>query len=417
MFKLANLLATNEDLSSSGALGATEDALKAQETATEVADGNVEVIENAGEIDNLNTGIEDAFEASDRVEELLGAAEETMQQGGMSEKEAELLEISHESILSSLGMGHRTTTHTSNPVPSLESFGSEVSRGSATLVTVESLKDTGKTIISKIVAALKAAWNTVSNFIAGLLRNRAVMARHLDNLEAKVKAIPADAKPAKDSFKTAAAALSVAGKADVSTAKKILMTAKGLVNASITISGAFGAAADSKGAVTTIKAAVQRLPKRGSDFGDLTHGRTIAVKTEDDYVTLEVKDSGAKAESIEAPSKAQMLDLISDAKARLTELRAAEKLAPGFKDVVEKITKRLSEVKDQVRSKVGSDESKAEHSASAEAKKNARLAQAMMSKAGGTFPGAAYQAVKAVADYVTAGVNNHKAEAKAEDKK
>ena len=88
MAKLGDVIAILEDLSSSGALGATEDALQAEQNATDVAEGNAEMIKDVAEIDSVDTGISDAFDAQDRVEELLEAAKETNAEGGLSEKEA-----------------------------------------------------------------------------------------------------------------------------------------------------------------------------------------------------------------------------------------------------------------------------------------------------------------------------------------
>ena len=44
MAKLGDVIAILEDLSSSGALGATEDALQAEQNATDVAEGNAEYL-------------------------------------------------------------------------------------------------------------------------------------------------------------------------------------------------------------------------------------------------------------------------------------------------------------------------------------------------------------------------------------
>lgn len=401
---------TNENLSEQGALGATEDALKAAETAVDVAEGNVEVIEGVEEIDNMDTGIEDAFAAEKQVENLLDAAEETMKDGGMSDKEAKLLEITHESIMASIGMSHRHTNMSKNPVVSMESYVSSQTRKSATMVTIESLKGSGATIIKNIVAALKAAVNTVANFVAGLMRNRAIMAKHLSNLEGKVKAIDTTKhQRAKETFKTAAQALSVDGKASYDTAMKVVKGATDLVLAASHMSAHVNVSESVDKAGAAIKEAAELVKH-------VTHGRTLKVEENDGIVTVAFTE-GKAADEIHAPTKDEMGKLLTEAKNALEELRKFEKVQTKFKDGVNSIIKRLEEVKDVVRSKFGDDASKAQHSEAADVKKKARQARAVLSKAGGTLPGAAFAAIKATADYVTAGVNNYKSNGENKDDK
>lgn len=413
MSRFANLVATIENLSESGALGATEDALEAAQTAADVAEGNAEVIKDAGELDNIDTGIEDAFEAQDKIEDLIEAAEETAQNGGMSDKEAKLLEISHESIMSTLGMGHRTTGLSANPVASLESYASAQTRMPATLVTIESLKDSVKNLGGKIIAALKAALSTVVNFVVGLLRNRALMEKHLNNLKAQVEKLDTNKlKQASSEFTTAAAALSVDGKASEETAHKVLDTARKLVAGSITMSATMKTKADSTPAeaVKAVKDIVEGFGANGDGYGNLTSGRKLKVEVKDDTISVTVADGAAKAEKIAAPSKAAMGALLTKAIDIIKALREMSKTETSLKDAVNAIINRLSEYANVVRSKVGSDDSKKKAEQAAAARKSARIARSVMTKAGGTFPALAFAAVKAVADYVTAGLRNFRGE-------
>lgn len=409
--KLGQYTANLESLSESGALGATEDALKAEETAKDVAEGNVEIIEGVEEIDGLGTCIEDAFAADKQVEALLDAAEETMKDGGMSAREAKLLEVSHESIMSSIGMGHRTSGHTSNPIVSLESYGSFQTRQSATLATLESIKDTAKGLVDTIIKGLKAALSTVMNFISGLLRNRTLMARHIDNLIGRVGKIDTSKeKHKKDKIKAGAEALSVDGKASFASAEKVIDSAGKYVSAAESI------AAKIKAELANGKEAGASLRKAVSGLGPATYGRKLVVEEKDDVVSVKFEE-GKKASEIEAPTKEQMNQLLKSAKEVLAELRKFEGTQTKFRDGVNAIISRLSEVKDVVKSKLGSEESKAKAAAAAEVKKSARQARSILTKAGATLPGAAFTAIKAIADYVTAGVNNYgSGEAKADKK-
>lgn len=399
--KLGNIVANLENLSEEGQLGATEAAMNAAETATDVAEGNAEVIKDVAEIDSTDTAIEDAFEAEDKIENLLDAAEETMKEGGMSEKEAKLLEISHESIMSSIGMGHRHSGLTANPVLSQESYASAQTRGAATLATIESLKDSASKIGTGIISALKAALNAVVGFLLKLVRNRAVLEKHLTNLQKQVAAVKDETKK-KDRITAGAAALTVGGEASVETAKKLLASADKMIDASSEIATAIKDKPNTENAADVIKSAVNKI-------GPLTSGRTVKVEEKDGTVTVTV-DGGAKtAEDIAAPSKAEMNTLLTQAIAVVRKLREFEKTQTKLKDGVAKFIDLLKEGYNKVAGKAGS----ADNQMAGVIRANARQARSMMSKAGGTFPGAAFQAAKAVGDYVAGGLRNfgEKAEA------
>lgn len=413
MSRFANIIATVESLSESGALGATEDALEAAQTATDVAEGNVEVIEGVAEIDNMDTGIEDAFEAEGKIEDLLDAAEETLKEGGMSEAEAKLLEVSHESIMSTLGMGHRNTQLSRNPVCSLESYAGEQTRRSATMVTIESLKDSAMGIAKNIVAALKAALATVLNFIVGLLRNRGLMEKHLNNLKSKVDKIDTTKfKKSKEDFAAAASSLTVDGKASVATATQILESAKKVVAGAITISSVLKtkADADPEEAVSAVRSAVTSIGRHGDGYGHLTGGRHLKIEEKDGVINVTASEGSAKADKIAAPSKQEMSGLLTKALEVIRGLREFEKTQTKLKDAVEAIVARLNEYTSVVRSKIGTEESKKKGEEAAKARKTARVARTIMTKAGGIMPSLAFAAVKAVADYVTAGLRNYRGE-------
>lgn len=413
MSRFAHIISTVENLSESGALGATEDALEAAQTATDVAEGNAEVIEGAGAIDNMDTGIEDAFEAENKIEDLLEAAEETMKDGGMSESEAKLLEVSHESIMSTLGMGHRTSGLSANPVLSMESYGSAQTRLSATMATVESLKENAKSIAANIVRALKAALATVVNFIVGLLRNRALMEKHLNNLKSQVDKIDTTKySKSKEDFATAAGPLTVDGKASVATANQILDSAKKVIAAAVTISSVLKtkADADPDEAVAAVRAAVTGIGRHGDGYGHLTAGRHLKIEEKEGSINVTASEGSAKADKIAAPSKQEMSGLLGKALEVIRGLREFEKTQTKLKDAVDAIIARLNEYTSVVRSKVGTEESKKKGEEAAKARKTARVARTIMTKAGGIMPSLAFAAVKAVADYVTAGLRNYRGE-------
>lgn len=419
-FTLAGMLATLEDASQSEVV--VEDDVQAEETATEVAEVAGEVAADEASIERADDVIDNAFEAGDELQVLQGKAEESLvgegetpaegelgQEGeGLSEGEATLIEITHESIMGKLGMG---AGQVKRYTP--ESFGKSESKRQVTMEALDGLKESGAKVYAGIIAALKAAWNTVSNFIVGLLRNRAVLEKHLTNLEGKVKAIPADLKPRAASFKTAAGALSINGKASVDTAAEILSTAAKAVDVLKSLTAVVDRLKSETGdadAQAEVKKVVAQLGAGNSEggkeaFGHFTNARSLHADENGSVSFTE----GKKAEEIEAPSINNMTVLLNRAKAVISQLRVVEQTNSKFKAVVEAITGQLSRAANAVKSKVGSDESKE----AAKVKEKARVAKSLVSKAGGQLPAAIFAAAKAIADYVTAGINNYKPEAKA----
>lgn len=400
--KLGDIVSTLENLSEDGQLGATDAAMAAADTAVDVADGNAEVIADTAEIDNIEVAIEDAMEAEDKIDTLLDAAEDTMKEGGMSDKEAKLLEISVESIMSNLGMSHRndTTGRYKSPVSTLEHFAGD-GKGSATLLTIESLKEKAKTVGTTIVAALKAALNSVISFLVRLTKNRALLEKHLTNLQKYVGSIKSDEKK-KDRFTTGAAALSIRGSASVATAKTILSHADKLITASVKISEAIGEKVGTADAAKAIESAIEGI-------GPLSHGRELETTIGDNHVTVIFASGKKGAETIEAPTKGQMNELLTQALGVVRRLREYEKTQSKMKAAVDRIIAALGEAYNKGAAVVG----KRADAAAAQVRANARQARSMMTKAGGSFPSAVFSAVKAVADYVSAGARNLGAEGKA----
>ena len=426
-FKLGAAIATMENLSEEGALGATEDALEAATNAVDVADGNTEVVAEAGEIDNLDTGIEDAFEAVDKVEELKDIAEETMQDGGMDEATAKAVEVAHESIMAAIGMSHRHSGRTDSPVLSNESYRSAQSRTSATKLTIEKLSESAGKIIENIKRALKHAWNMVQNFFAGIMRNRALMEKHLNSLEGKVKAIPAGASMKGDKIKGGVNGIRIDGKADADTASKVLQSASSLLSASQAVAAEVGKASlnddgsagkwvqDFSGKLTT---AIHRLGTNGKAegkdaYGYLAGGRAVVVEggTDEQAARIQLVEVGKKAEEAAAPSVDQMKRLVTQAKTVLGELRAYEKSIGDLKKGSELALRSLDHASSMTQKASQSEDDKAGNEAANKTrdgvKKAARTVISAMNKFGGPVPGAAFAAVKATADYVTAGVNNY----------
>lgn len=403
--KLGNIISTVENLAGAQA----EEELQAQETATAVAEENGELAQAEIKIEGEGDAIDDAFEAGDKVAELTDVAEASLGEDGedgegLTESEAAMVQITHESIMASIGMPFDRKIFTS------ESFSSSAARRDTTVATIEGLMDSAKELGSKIVAALKAALSTVMNFIAGLLKNRALMDKHLVNLQAKVAALK-DGKAKKDTLTAGAKALSVGGKASPETAKVQLKNALQVVEACAKMAEAM----KSKDLKPTAQGALAGLSKNGNGVGVLSNDRSIIVG-DGEEVKFELAQVAEPAKEIAAPTPAQMSELLKEARIVLAKLRDMEKTQTRMKDAVQAVIARLGEGVAFVKSKVGSEESKAKASEDLQAKKDARAVRSLLTAAGGKLPGAVFATVKGVADYVTAGLNNYGAEKAADAK-
>ena len=404
--KFGNIVATMESLAEGVEHVEAQDGVEAQETATEVAEvaGKTSAVEQ--QVEGTDAAIDDAFEAGDKVAELTEVAEASLGKDGegpgLTEGEAALVEITHESILSSIGLPYQRQVFTA------ESFGSNARE--TTRATLEGLMDSAKDIGGKIVAALKAALNTVMNFLAGLIKNRALMDKHLANLQAKVGAVDASAVQKEKELTAGAKALSVGGKAGVDTAMKLLAEGTKVIG----VCGQLAEALKKEG-MPDITSPLKGLTKTSKGVGLLSGDRTMVTHGEDGAAQVQLVQVSEPAQKIAAPSVADMTKLLAEARKVLASLREMEKTQSRLKDAVNAIIARLGEGVTFVKSKVGSEEGKAKAAGELEAKQKARAARSVMSKAGGTLPGAVFAVVKGVADYVTAGLNNYGA--KAEEKK
>lgn len=427
MAKLGNIVQTFENLSESGQLGATEDAVEAANTATDVAEGNAEVVEDAAELDNIDTGVDDAFEAVDRIEELKDVAEGAMQEGGLTEDAAKTLEIAHESIMSSLGLSHRKTNLSAKPVTTFESYRSSTSRAHATMVTLESLGDSIKTVVENIKRALKAALNMVQNFVAGLIRNRSLMDKHLTNLESKLKAIPSTAKPKSPTVKGGANSIRVDGKASAQTALQVLESSGKLIQGGAAVAASVAAFSATANWVNEFNASLKKVAEAlgagGSDegkkgYGHLSRGRSLVLvggEEAGEASRVELAEVQKKVEAADAPSVQEMSTVVRQAKSVLQALGQYER---AIKDLQKGAQSALSSLESGYKAAAKGSEQEDDKKTAGDVKAASRTVISALNKFGSPIPTAAFDAVKSAADFVTAGINNFStAEKKAEGEK
>lgn len=154
--KFLNVALENEEL---------ENEMDAVEVDAEVTEGVNEIVEEQGEIEELNDGVDSAVSDLDTLEQIEGKMEESVESGeGISEDAAEIAEIAIESIGRRLGIPM-------NVMPAMESFGSSSSRKRATQIALEGIGDTIKKIWTYIRDGFKRMWTSIKDFFGRFFEN------------------------------------------------------------------------------------------------------------------------------------------------------------------------------------------------------------------------------------------------------
>lgn len=169
----------------------------------------LDVNERTVEIEDTNTGIEEAVEDVDTLQNVAAIMDGSTENGGADVTSARLAAVTVESIYSRLGV------RKSQSLPAMESFGAKGTRLTATKIAVETIGETIKMIWEKIKAAAQKVWDWIKSFLnaiwntAGKLKDRAAA------LLAKVKGLVGKKAEGKTDLGSVAAAVAVDGKTDV----------------------------------------------------------------------------------------------------------------------------------------------------------------------------------------------------------
>lgn len=405
--------------------GIDTDEVAAAATATEVEAGAGEIEAGDTEVSKVADGVDTGVDATADLGEVHDLMASSVESGeGMSEETAKMAEIAVEAICARVGISARQE----RLMPAMEGFGSTRTRLSHTKIAMETIKETATRIWESIKKACAWVWNLVSNFFVGLTKNRKLMEKHLANLKEKANALSGG--PKETTFKTSAAAFSIGKKAGPDTAKKILEN-------SVSLLGVAGAAATTamdivKGLETDkpeqidpalITNLFERIPaatgakgtktEGGKAYGTYTGGRSIVVgstgegKEKTLTLKLEVVNKDLASE-IKAPNKAEILEVLKSAEDTLKALVDYEKV----KSLLEKANKAATDYANTMTSlsAKSADTTKENDDVKSSINKGAtaiRNLNKIASTLGAQVPGTIFSAVKAAADYVNAGINNH----------
>lgn len=391
--------ATLENLSSSGALGATKEAVDENKELEDIADGNAKIIKGIAEIDAISGGVEKALDGVSNIHKLLDAANATREEGAMSDKEAKLLAVTHEGILRTLGYKDIKIE-----MCSMESFTNKQTSLAATNATLEAMAAAAGSVTSKLVASLKAMAKSIYEFLVNLLRSSSALEKFIKTDIKRLEQIRSP-KMKKESFEHGAQALSIDGKADYSTAMKLLEGADHLIVSSTRLANAAKEGLTEEEAKEAIRAAVNNITVLPAD-------RTVHLREEEGAFKVEYKAGTRFAESAKALTLEEAKRLAQKALSTVKSLREFEKSMSLIRDAINRVIDLLQTGKDAVLSVAGGKESRDTHRESYDARLKARQIKVMIDQAGNKFPVFAFKAIKAVTDYIRQSARNMESESK-----
>lgn len=443
-----------------GAIGGAGDAdlVEAANTATEVEAGAAESAEVEHSVSDIDTGISDAGEAADGLAEVQGEVADAVASGdGLSEREARLAEMAVEGYCKMVGINARKE----RIFPSMENFGGRHSKLAASRIVLENVGETLKRIWEAIKAAVARVIEWIKSFFNGMLKNVDQLAKHIANLEKRVDEISSSAKPKNSSFSTGAKIFCIDGTAKFDHMKTVVdnsvgfLTAAGGINDGVKklMHDAFysdaggGAAATATGPQATgvhkyfndfVTETSSKLSAAGANpklkdlkaadkeelvaFGPLPDGMLITVRksTGDDKVKVTVKlerNETPSANSIEAPTKAQMQTALKEVKGPLDELKKFDRTSKSTQKTLEEMmahANKMSKLAGDAAAAAKTDKTESDAAREGADKKNKEFTDQIntMKSISVDAPAMAFKAIKGVADYVAAGVSNMKVDSK-----
>lgn len=165
----------------------TVDAAPMVEEADNAEAALADAAEVQADINEAESVVDQAVEDSETLETVASQLESREQSGGATPEEAEMAEITVESICNRLGISR-------NPMQSMESFSSRSSRVRATRLSVEGIREVGDTIWKYIVKIYKKikewvlkAWDYLFDARTKLLRRAKALEAHVDKVEGTPK--------------------------------------------------------------------------------------------------------------------------------------------------------------------------------------------------------------------------------------
>jgi hypothetical protein len=139
------------------------------------------VEEGRQEMDSANTDVDEMVEIAEGLESIVVAVEATQEDGGLDARSAQMMQLAVGGYTSRLGLEAADVT------PSLEAFGGDSGRLSATTVSVEEIGKTVRNIWNAIKQAIQRAIKATADFFAKIFGGVDKVISRIDAMEKQVK--------------------------------------------------------------------------------------------------------------------------------------------------------------------------------------------------------------------------------------
>lgn len=159
--------------------------LEAAPEVGEVADAQVEVEADAGEIGEIEAAVDDGMEADVQLEKVEAVVADAAENEGLTEQAAEAIKLAVEAICSRIGANPKSVYS----LYATENFQSASSRKANTKYALEGLGEFLKNLWEKIKAALSSLWEKVKAFWNKHMSSLGRSIKALESMKAKVSAM------------------------------------------------------------------------------------------------------------------------------------------------------------------------------------------------------------------------------------
>lgn len=148
-------------------------------------DDLADATEAEAEVARSEDEVAEAADTAETLETVADNLEETLPEGGVSEKEAETLEVAVEHMLKRVGF---TAKH-KKAFPALENFTKPEDRVAATKEAMEGIREKATALYHAIVAAIKKAIEYVKNFFTSIIAAYAGLEKRAEALTKLAKSV------------------------------------------------------------------------------------------------------------------------------------------------------------------------------------------------------------------------------------
>jgi hypothetical protein len=177
---------------------ATNDAVNVA-LDSDTTDAVTEMDSKMRDIDQVDTGIDSAEAAVERIAELQGTISGKLERtGSLTDFEQKAVEITHESIMFSLGL------------PTAQLTVESVSYDQRATSMIATLEEKGQSLMQSIVQSIKRALESVMTFVQDLIRNNYLLQRFWNKVNDQVRKVKGQV-PTKQTMSDSAKTLSAGG--------------------------------------------------------------------------------------------------------------------------------------------------------------------------------------------------------------